>query len=207
MGIESMPLFATPDTALVHLDKLTPETFKFIENYCDFEYVRQDNGEIHSLILQKNTLNIDEFIQTIPPYTKIYGYMTDDFWIGWGNLLKEISSMNPDIPRIELHFYCTDEQMAYSFVIQDNVCWYYSYTYEQTKSNFFVPIPDEEKEVDDEGNYYPDAETERFDLLKYKSNYKNIACSSKSFDEMYEHSKVMYQHKDLLLNLLFSRRI
>jgi hypothetical protein len=195
MGIISEGLFATPETAVIRLSELPDEIRMGIECYMD-----------NPIFGDKDVYTVNEFMKGFT-YTKIYGYMTFSFWNTWESFLLHVARMNPDVPRIDLHFYCKDEMVPYILTVQDGRCWFSEYSNDITqrmwvKTERYGISEEAEAEDDDEaeGETHTEADAESesadeyyeeehvLDVDAYRSSFKDVCCVVKDVESMKESS-------------------
>lgn len=196
MGIISEGLFATPETAVIRLSELPGDIRMDIECYMD-----------NPIFGEKDVYTVNEFMKGFT-YTKIYGYMTLSFWNTWESFLLHVARMNPDVPRIDLHFYCKDEMVPYILTVQDGRCWFSEYSNDITQRmwvkteryNRYESSGEGEAEAedDDEADAHTeeDAESESadeyyeeehvFDVDAYRISFKDVCCVVKDVESMKE---------------------
>jgi len=195
MGIISEGLFATPETAVIRLSELPDEIRMGIECYMD-----------NPIFGDKDVYTVNEFMKGFT-YTKIYGYMTFSFWNTWESFLLHVARMNPDVPRIDLHFYCKDEMVPYILTVQDGRCWFSEYSNDITQRMWVKTERygiSEEAEAEGEAEGEADAHTEAdaesesadeyyeeehvLDVDAYRSSFKDVCCVVKDVESMKESS-------------------
>jgi len=192
MGIISEGLFATPETAVIRLADLPDDIRMNIECYMD-----------NPIFGDKDIYTLNEFMKGFT-YTKHYGYMTMSFWNTWEPFLLNVARMNPDVPRIDLHFYCKDEMIPYILTVQDGKCWFSEYSNDITKRRWTKTVRITYDTYDDAESQSAESEGEGegegelayedevvFDVDAYKSSFKDVCCVVKDVESMKESAREM----------------
>lgn len=149
----SIALFAVPETAIIDWTLLSHECRRYFLN-C---YVKDYRLESYQLSYLRKDVCLDMFrkskpiIPLSPPpkhlyftlkefMTNTYGFMrlyqqmfNIDF-LFWEEFLLSLVETNPDIPRIELHFYSYLAKIPFVFVVDIKEKKAYIYTYSETNT-------------------------------------------------------------------------
>lgn len=179
MGIDSRGLFASPENATINVSAMPQHIIQDINSYLSFDVFEG-----------KETITLKDFMDSFGEYVKHYGYMTLQFWNTWEEFLLSVATMNPDIPRIDLHFYCMDEQIPYIISVQGERCWFTTFDNDLTEK-MWLDYPKSNKEADDDesdehsGNdvMYEDDRPE-FNVERYRSTYKDVCGKVVPVSEM-----------------------
>lgn len=104
MGIYSYPLFARTSTG----------------SPCDFQIPSQPAAAWEDTWFfndrEKTSWTLEEFMTPHPSACpKIYGYLDTAQKTRWHALCKSVLDAYPHLEWIQLHFYCSDEQLAFWF--------------------------------------------------------------------------------------------
>lgn len=63
------------------------------------------------------SITLEEFAHYFSDTAQIYGYLDSKSITTWNMLLFGILRQNPEVPYIQLHFYCSDIQRAFYFKV------------------------------------------------------------------------------------------
>ena len=184
MGINSRGLFASPESARIDVATMPRHIIQNINSYLSFDVFEG-----------KETITLKDFMDSFGEYVKHYGYMTLEFWNIWEGFLLSVARMNPDITRIDLHFYCMDEQIPYIISVQGEKCWFTTFEHDVTQE-MWLDYPksksvsdgesgenDESAEESENDVMYEDDRPE-FNVERYRANYKDVCGKVVPVSEM-----------------------
>ena len=178
MGIDSRGLFASPENATIDVAAMPRHIIRDITSYLSFDVFEG-----------KETITLKDFMDSFGEYVKHYGYMNLEFWNIWEGFLISVAAMNPDIPRIDLHFYCMDEQIAYIISVQGDKCWFTTFEHDLTEK-MWLDYPKSKSEADDKSDEESDNEVmyeddrPEFNVERYRATYKDVCGKVVPVSEM-----------------------
>jgi len=177
MGIDSRGLFASPENATIEVGAMSRYIIENINSYLSF-----------NVFEGKETITLKDFMDSFGEYVKHYGYMTLEFWNIWEGFLLSVARMNPDIPRIDLHFYCMDEQIPYIISVQGDKCWFTTFEHDLTEK-MWLDYPkseeaDGESDEESENEVMYEDDRPEFNVERYRATYKDVCGKVVPVSEM-----------------------